>query len=88
VGSDNLLAQITGTFTVSFSPVDAAGDVIRVNAFNATSLTSAGHGTFDGPNELKPVEGNQPFGTIRQFYAWFESIPYRGLHVSPIESGK
>jgi len=87
-GSDNLLTVVMGTYSVRFDPVDASGDVIQVRAFNNSSLTSLGHGWFDGPNELPEVKGYLPLGSIRQDFSWFESMPYNGTRVPTMPSDR
>src|SRR5690349_4110652 len=69
----SVLTTVMGTYSVTFEPIGNEADVIRVNAYNNTSLTSGGHGFgFRGQDELPQIEGDSPLSSVRQYFQWFE----------------
>jgi RHS repeat-associated protein len=70
--ADNPLTSMLGQYTVYFSPVDNTN--VLVSAYNNTSLTSFGHGTFDGSNELPEIRGSGPGSSIIETFFWWERV--------------
>ena len=53
--------------------------IVTYLMMNTTSVTSAGHGPFNGPNELpswsrSEPNGGLPFSTVYQMYIWSEVV--------------
>lgn len=67
-----------GKYDAYFRP-NADGKTVSIVLYNRWSISSLGHGNFDGPDELPSYEAfpwiPSPMSNVHQFFFWTETLP-------------
>jgi RHS repeat-associated protein len=67
-----------GKYDAYFRP-NADGKTVSIVLYNKWSISSLGHGNFDGPDELPSYEAlpwiPSPMSNVHQFFFWTETLP-------------